>query len=282
MSAGTPSIQEIVTRVGDLPAMPQIALKVTAMINDPHSSPRTLQTVIQADPALSARILKMSNSAFYGGRKCATLVEAIMVLGYQTLKALVLASSTEALFSRGSRASLKDTLLWEHSLGCALGARLLADKVRFPGKDQAFICGLLHDIGKTIMSQRMPQAYDQIIQRVYEEGIDGLGLEKDAFGFDHTEIGAAVAGKWNFSPDLQEAIRCHHEPWKATESPMLAAVVAFSNALCIKAGIGPESRDDLGVAGERAIEILKIQNENFDLWVLELQETLTEQKSYFN
>lgn len=282
MEVGSPNIQDILAKVGDLPAMPQIAVKVSEMINDPNSSPRSMQTVIQADPALSAKILKMANSAFYSGRKSATIVEAIMVLGYETLKTLVIASSTEAIFSKGGRASLKETLLWEHSLGCALGARLLSDKLKFPGKEKAFLCGLLHDIGKTILSQRMPQAYDHIIQRVYEEGVEGVALERQAFGFDHTEVGMAVAAKWNFPSELQEAIKLHHSPEKATENPILAAIIAFSNALCIKGGIGPESRDDLGPIGQKAMEILQIQDANIDLWVLELQEILTEQKVFFS
>lgn len=278
MEAKTVNLQEMLAKVGDLPTMPQIAVKVTELINDEKTSARLLQEVIQSDIALSAKILKMANSAFYGGRKSTTLVEAIMVLGFQTLKSIVLATSTSTLFTGGR--SLKDELLWEHSLGCAIGARMISEKMRFPGKEKAFISGLMHDIGKTILSQRMAQAYDQIIQKVYEEGMDATSLEREAFGFDHTEVGMAIAAQWNFPTELQEAIRLHHFPEKATESPLLAAIVALANDLCIKAGIGPESREGFGPAGMKAIEILKLNDTNFALWELELQEALTEQKTF--
>jgi putative nucleotidyltransferase with HDIG domain len=251
--------QELIANLGDLPPLPQVATQLLRISADPDSSAEDLRKVIAMDQALTGQILKIANSAMFGMmREVNTLTQAIMTLGFSTIKSVVIASSAKNLYHRGT-VGLQERLIWEHALVTALASRAFAKAVRFPRIEEAFIGGLLHDIGKSVMGVKFPERYGALLRTVYNEHGDCLNLELDTFGFDHAMVGEALVQQWNLAPSLQQAVRWHHDPIHADEDHLpLAAIVALANHMALeqKAGIGDPGH--LEGASFQAMEILKL------------------------
>ncbi len=251
--------QELIANLGDLPPLPQVATQLLRLTADPDASAEDLRRVISTDQALTGQILKIANSAMFGMvREVTTLTQAIMTLGFSTIKSVVIASSAKNLYHRGT-VGLQERLIWEHALVAAIASRAFAKTLRFPRVEEAFIGGLLHDIGKSVMGVKFPERYSALLRTVYNERGDGLALELDTFGFDHAMVGEALVQKWNLAPSLQQAARWHHDPIHAQEDHLpLAAIVALANRLALeqKAGIGDPIH--LESASLQAMDILHL------------------------
>ena len=251
--------QELIANLGDLPPLPQVATQLLRISADPDASAEDLRKVIATDQALTSQILKIANSAMFGMmREVNTLTQAIMTLGFSTIKSVVIASSAKNLYHRGT-VGLQERLIWEHALVTAISSRAFAKAVRFPRIEEAFIGGLLHDIGKSVLGVKFPERYGALLRTVYNEHGDCLALELDTFGFDHAMVGEALVQQWNLAPSLQQAVRWHHDPIHAAEDHhSLAAIVALANHMALeqKAGIGDPGH--LEGASLQAMEILKL------------------------
>ena len=159
-------LHTIIMTTRDLPAMPQVASKVLELSSDPNTSAHQLQQVISDDQAMTARILKIANSALYScSRKIKTLTEAIVMLGFNSIRSLVVTSAARNLYNtRTSQTGLKERLLWEHSIGSAFACRLMASDSRPALTEEAFLAGLMHDIGKSVISADFdPEALRQTL-----------------------------------------------------------------------------------------------------------------------
>jgi putative nucleotidyltransferase with HDIG domain len=236
-----------------------VATQLLRVSADPDASAEELRRVISTDQALTGQILKIANSAMFGMvREVTTLTQAILTLGFSTIKSVVIASSAKNLYHRGT-VGLQERLIWEHALVTAIASRAFAKALRFNRVEEAFIGGLLHDIGKSVMGVKFPERYSALLRTVYNEGADGLALELDTFGFDHAMVGEALVQKWNLAPSLQQAVRWHHDPIHAEEDHLhLAAIVALANHLALeqKAGIGdPRHLED---AALQSMDILHL------------------------
>lgn len=257
--------QELIANLGELPPLPQVATQLLRVSADPDASAEDLRKIISTDQALTSQILKIANSAMFGMmREVNTLTQAIMTLGFSTIKSVVIASSAKNLYHRGT-VGLQERLIWEHALVTAISSRAFAKAVRFPRVEEAFIGGLMHDIGKSVMGVKFPERYGALLRTVYNEGCDSLALELDTFGFDHAMVGEALVQAWNLAPSLQQAVRWHHDPIHAQEDHLpLAAIVALANQLALeeKAGIGDPAH--LVTATRQAMDILKLGPEALD------------------
>lgn len=265
---------------GDLPPMPHIARLVVDKVGDPKTTAKDLQDIIQQDQALAARVLKIANSAFYGfSRSVTSLTGAIGAVGFNTIKSMVVSSVVRDLFKTFG---LTEQLLWEHSLGCAFAARRIAREVRFPKFEEAFLAGLLHDIGKVILYMRLPQQMSAIIQAVYNNpGAAFFQLERTSFGFDHAQLGQLVARKWNFAEEIEEAIGVHHFPETARKNPQLAMIVNLANFMCHKLQIGITKNPDLDVAELNAATALKLSRSSVEALIHEIETTFGAEKANF-
>jgi HD-like signal output (HDOD) protein len=276
-------LQSIVMTTRDLPAMPQVAAKVLELSSDPETSAAQLQQVISDDQAMTGRILKIANSAMYScSRKVRTLTEAIVMLGFNSIRSLVVTSAARNLYNtRKSRTGLKERLLWEHSIGCAIACRLLAAE-RVPGlAEEAFLAGLMHDIGKLVLNLRVPEKFDEVVQVVYNENRPFHVTEAEILGFDHTHVGALLVNKWKLSPMLEEAILNHHNPEALTPDNPLLLYLDLGNQMCKKMGIGFIDIPELDIIGSPANQILGLPRSAFEQAAAVLQETLeTEMEIY--
>jgi HD-like signal output (HDOD) protein len=276
-------LQNIIMTTRDLPAMPQVAKKVLELSSDPNTSAKQLQQVISDDQAMTGRILKIANSAMYScSRKVKTLTEAIVMLGFNSIRSLVVTSAARNLYNtRNSPTGLKERLLWEHSIGTAFAARILASE-RSPGlAEEAMLSGLMHDIGKLVLNLRVPEQFDEIVQVVYNENRPFHVTETELLGYDHTHVGALLVNKWNLSPMMEFVILNHHNPEAMTEENPLLLYLDLANKLCKKMGIGFIDDPELDIMNCRANQLLQLGPEVFENTASMLQDTLESEMEIF-
>lgn len=238
---GTPEkLQQLVQTIRDLPALPEVVVRVMRMTEDPRSDAQSIAKVIATDQAMAARVLKLANSAFYGlPRRVSTLSEAVVILGFRTIKNLAIAASTFELLNREIAGYwLQRGELWRHSLACAIGAQLIAHKVRLPVVEEAFVAGLLHDIGKVAINLFVREQFDQIMEHALQNRIPFVEAEQEVLGFNHAMAGGLIAEKWNLPPSLVSVIKYHHRPSGAPDKDLMISAVHLADILSITMGIG--------------------------------------------
>ncbi len=271
---------ELIANLGDLPPLPQVAAQVLRISADPDATAEDLRKVISTDQALTSQILKISNSAMFGMmREIKTLSQAIMTLGFSTIKSVVIASSAKNLYQRGA-VGLQERLLWEHALVTALASRAIGKQLKFPRVEEAFIGGLMHDIGKSVMGVKFPERYGAIMRTVYNGQGDALELELETFGFDHTMVGEALLRSWNLAQSLEEAVRWHHEPQGASEGNRpIAAIIALGNQMALDRKIGIGTPESLAEASTQAKAILKVTDDAWEGLQATIAEALEQDKA---
>ncbi len=263
---GEKELASLIARVGDLPAMPAVAMKVMEMVGDQATSARALQGIIQRDQALTAKVLKIANSAMFGvSRDITTLSHAIVMLGFSTIRSVVLAASTKSIYFKCKGISgFSAKLLWEHSLAAAAIARRLAGRLDGVDVEESFISGLLHDIGKSVLNVNFFDKYSEVIKETYNIGGDSVRVERRLLGFDHAQVGAMVVRKWNLAKGLEEAVRYHHNPRVAGEYPVLTATVALADELANVLGKGAGKRPDWDMNSSAAVKMLSIRRADLE------------------
>lgn len=231
---------ELARRTGDLPPLPSAVSRLLEMSRDQEVSLAQMAEVIRHEPALTAKVLRLCNSAYYGlPRKVTSLQDAIVYLGADTLVNFVLAGCVAA-FYRAAHSGYGHHVgdLWRHSVACAIASQLLAERCGEQKTGEAFTAGLLHDIGKIILQSEVRASFDVIMERVRGRGMSFEEAEREVLGCNHAEIGGVVARAWNLPVGLCEAIEFHHDPTRAEHCPRLSAQVHIANTLCISLGIG--------------------------------------------
>jgi putative nucleotidyltransferase with HDIG domain len=266
----TLNLSALIAKVKDLPPLPTVVMKAMEMTLDPDTSIRNLQLVISQDQALSAKILRIVNSAMFSlRREVSTVSHAVAVLGMETVKSVIMAASVERVFQ--SSKNLGTKLMSDHSWGTALAARAVARRTRYENIEEALICGLMHDIGKPVLLQNLHDRYSEIISEVYGGNSSFHQLELLSFGFSHAHVGALLARKWNFPPQLAEAVGYHHNPLSAPSYKQLSCIINLSNLLMISMGIGFEKNKNLVLEKQPSAEFLKLNQVALESLISELQ-----------
>ena len=233
-------LEEIIALIQHIPPFPKVAIRVMELLKDPDVQAAQLAEVIQYDPSITANVIKMCNAAYFGlPRKVSSLDDALVVLGNETLKDIIIAGSSARFYKGeiGAGYMLEQGELWKHSVAVAIMARLLVRHINNVDPGSAFTAGLLHDIGKRFLSSFVADDFARIVQKVDREKCSFVAAEKDCLGISHADLGAMILEKWQFSPEQVEAVRRHHDP-DALEGDELTALVALSNGLVISMGIG--------------------------------------------
>lgn len=280
--------KELILQTCDLPAVPMVASRIIALVDSPNSTTTEIQKVIMADQALSSRIIKTANSAFYSTRhNVSTISEAINIMGLNTIKTVTLAVSTRDVYKRFG---LTEQKLWEHGLSVSVAAGIIAWETSFLRKEEAVMAGLMHDIGKVIMNNNEHEKFLMLSDRVHEERATYASIEQELFGFSHAEVGCLLTEKWGFPQVLSDTIRDHHSslpggtrvsPPESYQDAMLWTV-ALSDALCVKLGVGyREPMPDLDLGEEFLRKALKISEERYaEITELFRKEYIQEKLSY--
>jgi putative nucleotidyltransferase with HDIG domain len=278
-------LETLIMTASDLPTIPVVATKVMRLIETEGVSAEELARVVSADPAVAARVLKISNSSYYGcQRQIQTLSHAIMMLGYNTLRSLVVAASVKQVYKPYG---LTEKMLWEHSFGAGLAARLIANQTRLGNEEEAFLGGLFHDIGKIIMNFFDNQQFQKVMEKCYNEQISFLEAEQQVYSYTHAEVGGLVIKKWNFPEMLMKAVLQHHHfHFEHDEDPCqvkLTCVVGLANLFCHKLGIGVrEPEEGLLLHETIPAKALNLDEASLSRLVEDFDRAYTQDKSFFN
>ncbi len=220
------SVEKVIKQIEHLPTLPQVVTKVLAMTDSANVNAVELSK--EMDQTLSAKVLKVANSAYYGGRtlrKVNSVHHAIVIIGFDALKEIILTTSFFHTFQDSKEVEFLRPL-WEHSLECALAAKRLAWIFRYEDMDEAYLAGLIHDIGRLVIQQYFPDQF-ALLGKTNGLGED-TGLEKEILGLTHAEIAGKVAQQWNFPETLKEAIENHHSGnWRL--HPKLGRILFYAD-----------------------------------------------------
>ncbi len=233
-------LDDIVARIGRLPPLPTTVLRLVSIVSDPSSSLAQIVETIRYDQAITADVLRLCNSAYFGlVRKVESLDDAVRLLGTVKILQLVMAAHTRALLSRPQEGyGLPAGALWRHSVGVALAAQLLARPMRSTQLGLLFTAGLLHDIGKVALNEFVAREYAEIARRVAEEHVSFAEAEEAVLGFTHPELGGRLAELWNLPESIVLAVRYHHAPEATTAAQDLVDAVHLADAVCLMMGVG--------------------------------------------
>jgi putative nucleotidyltransferase with HDIG domain len=225
-------IKGIIQGIERLRPLPGSATRIIRALEDPHITVFDLAGMLSLDQALAAYILQTANSASLGYTSpCSSLKDAVMRLGFKRVGSLVMNTVAAGPLSRrlyGYR--LGDGELWNHSVSTATIAQYIARVVSYPEPEEAYLAGLLHDIGKLLLDQYISADYQQIVLIMHQKKVHLWQVEEDLFGIDHSAVGGLMAKKWNFPNNLIAAIGYHHAPSIAKESQTLPAIVNLASA----------------------------------------------------
>jgi len=232
-------IDQISGVIKAFPAMPGAALKLMTLADAPGTTVQQIEDILRQDPGLTANLLKLANSAYFGiPSKVGSVRQALMLLGLKRLVQLVVATCASAIIDRGVPGyDLPAGELWRHSLAVSVAAKGLAGELKLRAADEIFTAGLLHDIGKLILGQFVQEDYPQI-ERALAQGMAFEAAEKAVIGIDHAEIGAHVLAQWALPDNIVHAVRWHHAPEKCEHIDVMLDVVHVANMLCLMIGIG--------------------------------------------
>ncbi len=224
------SLNEIVKNAPELISLPEVFIKLNQMVNDPVSSIKDIARLIETDPSLTIRLLKLVNSSYYAFESSIdTVSRAISLIGTYELRDLALATATAETFN-GLDQRLPDMRQFQqHSLYTGLCAKLLAEQCQHSRTECYFVSGLLHDIGKLLLYMSMPKLCNQIHHHAVSEGAVPYLLEQEYLSYTHAEVGALLAEQWHLPANLVNAIRFHHEPVHTRNYQVDATIVHVAN-----------------------------------------------------
>ena len=234
--------QSILNCVGarGIPPMASSAQKAFQLATDPKADARDFVEVIESDEGLSARVIKIANSVYFDrGKKSSTIEESVVVIGINELRSLLNATTLSEIFPSRHPARPQ---FWVHDVATAIISKALAARLLPSKTELAFLGGLMHDVGKLLLIQKVGDDYSKVIKKVELDGIDYCQAEEEIFPFNHTQAGQLIGERWNFSVDLLAIIRFHHESWEILlkDSPVvtLPAIVKTADTVAHALGLG--------------------------------------------
>jgi putative nucleotidyltransferase with HDIG domain len=259
--------RRVLKRVSDIPSLPQFVIDTLKKLDDPKSNAQDVADKLAKDEGLVLRILRLANSAYYGlPRRITSVSEAIALLGFKTVKSIVLAASVYKFMDGAFTGYALDRgELWKHSLSVAFSARHIAKRFKDVDDEEAYVAGMVHDIGKIVLNDYVRFGYSIIVKLVEEDKMPFMDAERQVLGFDHAQVGGLIMEQWNLPERYMLAARYHHSPWELPDEYLdhrkFLDVIHVANALCLMLGAGigadglqysvwPDSLERLGLSSD--------------------------------
>ncbi len=263
--------KDAIEKVVELPAMPQIMMKALELLSDLSSDVQEIQKQISADPALVAFVLKVANSPFYGFRsEISTISHAINLIGFIAMRSLLLSYLMKQVYQQGNNRFIQYNL-WKHSLATAFYAKSLAREIKKINPEEAFIAGLMHDVGKAALFSTFPSKFELVVEKHMNEELSFPLAEKRIFEFTHIEVGYLLMKKWNFSGHLVEAEIYHHNAEEYSGNNPVVFIVSLANKLAYLNGHGFVNvrqelfeQNILSVSDRQIVEIETVANDEIN------------------
>jgi putative nucleotidyltransferase with HDIG domain len=227
-------ISSLFEHVSDIPPLPSVTQKILEVAENPLSSAYELADIISKDPSLTSQILKSANSAFYGfPNRIGTIYLATVILGFSTVRTIALGVCVMKLFGKkdDKDCPIDQKAFWSHSLKCAVASKLLATKYKYYVAGEAFTTGILHDIGKMVLSHFAPAQYAGVLAHREERQCTLLEAEQARLGFSHADVGGYLLEKWSLPIAIIDAVVHHHRPMEARHASDLASIIQLADYL---------------------------------------------------
>jgi putative nucleotidyltransferase with HDIG domain len=271
-------IEELVST--KVPMMPGSAGRITSLLNDVNASSRQLTDAIIYDPILTARILRLANSPIYSLQKnVSTLRHAVEIVGMKAIYEILIIGLAADSFAKEIRHSDKGKKIWEHSLAVALLSREIGHVLKLRGTEEAFICGLLHDIGKILLLKNDFQTFSHTLEE--NDEVEMLQAESSAFGYNHAQIGSLVANRWGLPDGVCHTILNHHNPSQAEQFLVVAHLVSAADTIANAKGFGVrEVEEDQSIETESTI-MLNISPQQIEVAWEQTLKNISEIRSAF-
>jgi HD-like signal output (HDOD) protein len=230
----------------EVSSLPLIHIRLEEAINDPKKSMAEIAKIIREDPGLTARLLRIVNSAFYNfPSRVETITQAVTIVGTQQLSALALATSVMNMFRGIPKELVSMDSFWRHSIGCGLAARVLATYRRESNPERFFVAGMLHDIGRLVMYTKISEQARSAILAAKDGKVLLYEVERETLGFTHAVVGGLLLQTWRLPASLEEVVMYHHNPGASTHYPMETAIIHVSDIIA--------HAMDLGSSGEKYV-----------------------------
>lgn len=260
VNANSARIRRIAQGILDLPTLPTVVARIVQLVDNPRTNAATLARLISSDPALTARMLKMANSAYYGfPRRIGTINLAIVVLGFNTVRDLAVSAS---LVERVSLTHEGNDLLgdfWEHSVSTAVASRMLQRSAHGSTVGEAFVAGLLHDIGRLVVARYLPEEYLRVQEELDKDEQPIWTIEQELLGMDHGGIGGALCKHWNLPEGICDAITWHHLPMDGPERDPLTCILHVAEYMAHRSGRNPHLEGRLRGVEEGVADVLGLR-----------------------
>lgn len=273
-------LQGFLGQIKDIPTLPHIYTQLQSLLENPKTSAKDVADTIQSDPGVASKVLKIANSPFYGfPQRITTISHAIVVLGFSSVKNIVLSCSIAELFKSNGEAGLFDYKgFWKHCVATAAFSIVIARKAGVQNPEEAFLAGLMHDLGK-VVEFRFFHDEAKRIRELTSQGKTISQAENEVFGFTHSEVTGWLFEKWSLAKLFIEVARCHHNPAVAINSQTLCNVVHVADFVARGMCIGWPGDDCLPKLQKASLEKLKINvdymNDLIRLGVAELYKSKT-------
>ncbi len=251
-------VKRITDSLISLPTLPTVIAKMLELVDNPKTSASSLSNLIMRDQVLTAKILKMANSSFYAfPRQIATVKLALVVLGFENVKEMALSLSVLNSFKGENNKHFDTSMFWQHSVSVGACTRMLARETCYRLAGEAFVAGLLHDIGKVVLNQYLPKEFAEIQTLIYEGGKPCAEAEQEILGVTHAEVGAWLAERWNLPVILVEAIRYHQHPEQCPRNAELPLLVYLGDYLSVKCNLGKSGSKGVETLPEPILELAR-------------------------
>ena len=276
-------INKILTKIKNFPTMPASGAKMLSLLENPEPTVTEIEEILRYDPGLTANVLKLANSAYFGiPTKVGSVRQAVILLGLKRLTQLVIASCVSAVMDKPIPGyDLPPGDLWRHSIAVSIAAEALVKDRRTVDNEDIFTPALLHDVGKLILGHFVKEDLEAI-ENIAAKGVPYVVAENMILGTDHAEVGAQVLTQWSFPTDVVETVRWHHDPDSPQSTHLHIDVVYLANLLCQTDGTGFHSEGESIELSPAVIERLGIEVSQFEeisgkvaAWVDELSDALT-------
>lgn len=276
-------LEAIIEQCDRLPPFPAVINRALSLMNNPRSSVQDIVEAIQYDQAITANVLKVCNSAYYGLRHpIGSLKDAVLYLGFSQLLEILLSSMSGSMMIKAVAGyDLEAGELWKHSVSSALLSQIISRRLNREPSPFVFTAALIHDIGKVILSSFVGEQVEAIRARVQEKKITFLEAEKEVLGIDHAELSAVITEKWNFPKPIVTAIRYHHTPLIAVSEIDTVYLIYLSDLIAILTGIGG-GVDGLSYAGFRQImQYFRLTEKDVERFMAQLGEEVKRVELFF-
>ncbi len=253
--------QLVLSNIYNLPAVSAVMMEVSRLLDDPSTNTSVLSEMIGKDQGLATKILSIANSPLYGlPRKVSTIDFAILIIGFQDIKNIVIALSMIESFKNKTDKNLDQREFWLHSIITGNAAKRIAEDLGYRIGGEAFVGGLLHDLGIPVIHKYFHSNFENIVKNFNDNGMSLLDAEIEELGYTHQDIGRFLAEKWNLPGHLCSAIQLHHSPSKAEDDDVLTSLIHVADYMTQKLGVGNFYLDNNYKVEDAALKALKFDS----------------------